>query len=213
MSLNIDILNIQGETVGSVALPKDVFGAKINPIAVAQFVRVFSVNQTQGTHKTKTKGEVSGGGKKPYAQKHTGRARRGSNRSPIVVGGGISHGPVPHTKRLKLSKNQKKTALVSVLSEKALNGDIICLDSLPFDKPKTSQMVKIIKNIKAKENCSFVLSGGKDKENYNKVVLSTRNIKNARIFSADNINVFDILGCQSLVVEKDAIGNFERRVK
>ncbi|PIS23350.1 50S ribosomal protein L4 [candidate division WWE3 bacterium CG08_land_8_20_14_0_20_40_13] len=209
MSLRVDVINTKGEKVGDLTLPKEVFGVIPNETVVSQYIRVYLTNQTQGTHKTKTKSEVSGGGRKPYAQKHTGRARRGSTRSPVVVGGGVSHGPLPFTKRLKVTKSQRKAALASVLSAKAISHDIMVLDNLGLTKFKTSAMRSVVLDIKAKEKNLFILDTKKSKDETKFALISSRNIPGVKVVGVKNVNTYDILNAQSVIFEKEAVGQLK----
>ena len=182
---NVAVLNMAGAQVGTIELH----------LAVVQYL----ANQRQGTQSTKTRAEVRGGGRKPYRQKGTGRARQGSIRSPQWVGGGVVFAPKPRDYSFKLNKKVKRLALQSALSTKVAEGKIIVLDELTLSEVKTKEMVKVLGNIKC-DNALIVMDGSNEN-----VMLSARNIPTVKTASVNTINVYDLLKYNNLVVTKEAV--------
>ncbi|MBU1104904.1 50S ribosomal protein L4 [Candidatus Parcubacteria bacterium] len=205
MSLKVSVLNKEGQEVEKITLPKEVFGVTPNLDLIAQYIRMYQANQSQGTHKTKTRSQVSGGGKKPWNQKHTGRARAGSSRSPVWVGGGISHGPVPYTKRLSLNKAQKRGALVSALSCALQTKSILVLDRLDMDKLKTKDAIGILNNLKIDKKALLVISAKKEVAERFKVLRSFRNLSQVSVCDSRAINAFELSSVALTVLEKEVI--------
>jgi len=193
--------------------PKDLFvgkpfSYKKSPVLASQFARVFLVNQTQGTHKTKTKGEVSGGGRKPFKQKHTGRARQGSTRSPLHPKGGVSHGPVPHTKRLKMSFIQKRNALYQMLSEKKELNNLFLMENLETAKFSTKKANELLKQNNVKWG-SLVILGRRENAKDNTIVFSSfRNIEGISFVWVGDLNANTVLNSKDLFFEKLALEQF-----
>ncbi|MBS4959936.1 MAG: 50S ribosomal protein L4 [Clostridiales bacterium] len=200
---NVSLYNINGEEVGKIELNDDIFGVEVNIPVMHMAVVQYLANQRQGTKSAKTRAEVRGGGKKPWRQKGTGRARQGSTRSPQWVGGGVVFAPKPRDFSFKLNKKVKRLALKSALSTKVEENKIIVLDSLKMDVIKTKEMVKILSNIKAGK--SLIVTNGDD----DNVVLSARNIPDVKTASVGTINVYDILKYDTFVVTKDAVQKIE----
>lgn len=201
----VAVYNVQGEQVGDIELKDAVFGVPVNEPVIHQAVVAQLANRRQGTHSTKSRGEVSGGGRKPWRQKGTGRARVGSIRSPLWRGGAITFGPKPRDYRKRLPKKVKRLAIKSALSAKVEEGNLIVLDELSFEKPKTKEMVKVLKALNA-EGKALVITEGKDNEN---VVLSARNIAGVKPLSPENINVVDIVHHDKLLITKEAVRKVE----
>lgn len=200
---NVAVINMNGQEVGSIELKDEIFGVDINEHVMHLAVVQYLANQRQGTQSAKTRAEVRGGGKKPYRQKGTGRARQGSIRSPQWVGGGIVFAPKPRDYSFKLNKKVKRLALKSALSVKAAESKIIVLDELSLNEVKTNEMAKVLKNI----NCGKALIV-MDGSNTN-VILSARNIPEVKTASVGTINVHDILSYDTFVVTKDAVAKIE----
>lgn len=196
---NVAVLNMTGAQVGTIELNDAIFGIEANEHVMHLAVVQYLANQRQGTQSTKTRAEVRGGGRKPYRQKGTGRARQGSIRSPQWVGGGVVFAPKPRDYSFKLNKKVKRLALQSALSTKAAEGKIIVLDELTLSEVKTKEMAKILENIKC-GNALIVMDGA----NTN-VMLSARNISDVKTASVNTINVYDLLKYNTLVVTKDAV--------
>ena len=193
---NVAVLNTAGAQVGTIELNDAIFGNEhVMHLAVVQYL----ANQRQGTQSTKTRAEVRGGGRKPYRQKGTGRARQGSIRSPQWVGGGVVFAPKPRDYSFKLNKKVKRLALQSALSTKVAEGKIIVLDELTLSEVKTKEMVKVLGNIKC-DNALIVMDGSNEN-----VMLSARNIPTVKTASVNTINVYDLLKYNNLVVTKEAV--------
>jgi large subunit ribosomal protein L4 len=194
----VAVKNIKGEQVGSMELDDHIFGIKPNESAVHMAVVQYLANQRQGTKSTKTRAEVRGGGRKPWRQKGTGRARQGSIRSPQWTGGGLAFAPKPRDFSFKVNKKLKRLALKSVLSDKLLNDKIIVLDELSLPEIKTKAMVQICGDLQLK-TALMVMDGA----NTN-VTLSARNIPGIKTAGINTINVYDILNHDTFVVTKEA---------
>ena len=196
---NVKVYNMSGAEVGEIELNDAVFGVEINEHVMHLAVKQYLANQRQGTQSTKTRAEVRGGGRKPYRQKGTGRARQGSIRSPQWVGGGVVFAPKPRDYSFKLNKKVKRLALQSALSTKVAEGKIIVLDELTLSEVKTKEMVKVLGNIKC-DNALIVMDGSNEN-----VMLSARNIPTVKTASVNTINVYDLLKYNNLVVTKEAV--------
>ena len=199
----VDLLNIEGKKVGNIELSDDIFAVEVNEDVMHEVVVNYLANQRQGTQSTLTRSEVSGGGKKPWKQKGTGRARQGSIRATQWIKGGIALGPKPRSYKYTLNKKVKRLALKSALTTKVQDNNIIVLDSLNFDEIKTKNMVKVLENIKASK--ALVVLADK---NIN-VEASARNIPNIKTALVNTINTYDILKYDTLVVTKDAVTKIE----
>ncbi|MBQ6271059.1 MAG: 50S ribosomal protein L4 [Clostridiales bacterium] len=195
----IDILNLSGAVVGSMDLSDAIFGIEPNAAAMRTVVLNILANRRQGTHSTKTRSEVRGGGKRPYRQKGTGRARHGSTRSAQYVGGGIIFGPKPRSYSYTVPKKIRRLAMKSAFSSKMADSKIVVVDALDFDTMKTKNMVDFMKAIKVSDSALVVL-GGKN-ENVEK---ASRNIPTVKTAFVNTINVFDILKYDSFIMTKEA---------
>ncbi|MDR1664167.1 MAG: 50S ribosomal protein L4 [Clostridiales bacterium] len=195
----VSVKNTKGENVGSIDLNDGIFGIEANEHAVHMAVVQYLANQRQGTKSTKTRAEVSGGGRKPWRQKGTGRARQGSTRSPQWTGGGVVFAPKPRDFSFKLNKKLKRLALKSVLSDKLRNEKLVVLDALTLPEIKTKEMAAICGNLHAND-ALFVMEAG----NRN-AVLSARNIAGIKTAGVNTINVYDILKYDMFVVTKEAV--------
>lgn len=195
----IDILNLSGAVVGSMDLSDDIFGIEPNAAAMRTVVLNILANRRQGTHSTKTRSEVRGGGKRPYRQKGTGRARHGSTRSAQYVGGGIIFGPKPRSYSYTVPKKIRRLAMKSAFSSKLADSKIVVVDALDFDTMKTKNMVEFMKAIKVSDS-ALVILGGKN-ENVEK---ASRNIPTVKTAFVNTINVFDILKYDSFIMTKEA---------
>lgn len=204
-SLNAAVLDTKGKVAGRVELPQEIFGAKINDVLMSQAVRVYLANQRLGTAKIKERGEVDRTTKKIYQQKGTGRARHGSRRAPIYVGGGKVFGPRPRDFALTLSKKMKTLALFSALSSKFKDREIKIIKGLEALSPKTKLMAEVLKNLEVK-NVSKVLLVmpriGKETEN---VYRAGRNIEGLDILSANTLNAYKVLDNKMVLIMKDSI--------
>jgi large subunit ribosomal protein L4 len=206
--MKIDLMDLKGNSQKKIELNDSVFGAVPNSNSVVQYLRVFSTNQRQGTSKTKTRAEVSGGGRKPWKQKHTGRSRQGSIRSPIWVHGGTAHGPLPKDWTLKVTKDIKNQAMKVALSEKVLNNSLFVMEKVELDKPNTKQLVKIISNLKVEGKILIVWS----ERSWN-LLKSASNIPGVLIASVNNLNTHEVLYADYLILEKGAVKLLEERLK
>jgi len=206
--MKIDVLDTKGNIVEQMDLNKDVFGIKPNLEVLAQYVRVYLANQRQGTSSTLTRAEVSGGGKKPWRQKGTGRARVGSSRNPIWRHGGVSHGPKPKDWGLSLNDRVKKLAIKSALSQKFLDKKITILDSLKFEKPKTREMISVLNNLKTLGKALLVLN-----ERDENIVKSVANIPNLTYTLAQRLNAYEVINANGVLFLKDAVLKLEERFK
>lgn len=195
----VDIYNMDGEVTGQMELSDDIFGIEPNVSAMSTVVRNQLANRRQGTHSTKTRGEVRGGGKRPYRQKGTGRARHGSIRSAQYVGGGIIFGPKPRDYSYTVPKKLRRLAMKSALSSKFAEQRIVIVDKLDFDQMKTAQMVKVLKALKIDTSALIVMDGS-----HLNVEKSARNIPNVKTARVNTINVFDILKYDRFIMTKDA---------
>ena len=200
---NVSVYNIEGKEVGSIELNDAVFGVEINEHLVHMAVVNQLANNRQGTQSAKTRSEVSGGGRKPWRQKGTGHARQGSTRAPQWTGGGVVFAPKPRDYSFKMNKKEKKIALLSALSSKVNDSKIVVLDSFNLDEIKTKKFAEVMNNIKV-SNALFVIEG----ENKN-VVLSGRNIPTVKVSATNEINTYDVLKYDTLVVTKAAVEKLE----
>jgi large subunit ribosomal protein L4 len=204
----IDVKDLTGAVKGSIELSDEIFGIEPNEVAMSTVVRNQLANKRQGTQKTKTRSEVSGGGKRPYRQKGTGRARHGSERSAQYVGGGIIFGPNPRSYSYTVPKKVKRLALKSALSSKVADQKLIVLENMDLDEVKTATVAKALKAIGAGNSSLIVLEGiNKNAE------LSARNIKDVKTALVNTINVMDILKYDSLVATKAAVEKIEEVYK
>ena len=200
---NVSVYNIEGKEVGSIELNDAVFGVEVNEHLVHMAVVNQLANNRQGTQSAKTRSEVSGGGRKPWRQKGTGHARQGSTRAPQWTGGGIVFAPKPRDYSFKMNKKEKRIALLSALSSKVAESKIVVLDEFKLDEIKTKKFVEVMNNLKV-ENALVVLEG----ENKN-VVLSGRNIPSVKVTATNEINTYDVLKYETLVVTKAAVEKIE----
>jgi len=200
----LSVHNIKGENVGEVSLKDNIFSAKINKYLVHQAVKRYLANRRRGTASTKNRSAVRGGGAKPWKQKGTGRARAGTIRSPIWVGGGIVFGPSPRDYSFSLPKKMKIAALKSVLSDKLGNKEIIIVDELSLKENKTSKMVEILKNLQAFKKPLIII----EKED-NGIVQAARNIKGTQVLPVSKINTYDLINHEKIIITKKALKQIE----
>jgi len=200
----IDVYNMEGKKVSDVELSDNVFGIEPNEAIVHSVLVNYLANQRQGTQSTKTRSEVSGGGRKPWRQKGTGRARQGSIRAPQWVKGGIALGPKPRSYKYTVNKKERRLAIRSVLSSKVLENNLVVLDKAEMKEIKTQAMVKTLENLKV-EGKTLILLPEKN-ENVQK---SARNIKDVKTTLVNTINVYDLLKYNKLVVTLDAVKKLE----
>lgn len=199
----VALYNINGEQVGELALKDEIFGVEVHEAVLHDAVVMQLASRRLGTHDTKTRSEVRGGGRKPWRQKGTGRARHGTIRSPIWRGGGIVFGPHPRSYSYSLPKKVRRLALKSALSAKVNSGDLVILDDLTLELPRTRDMVKILSNLKLDD--ALLVTAEKNET----VEKSARNIPNIKPLTAVGLNVYDILAYNKLVLTKDAVAKVE----
>jgi len=200
----VDILGVDGATTGSVELPADIFDVQANIPLMHQVVVAQLAAARQGTHKTKTRGEVAGGGRKPYKQKGTGRARQGSIRAPQFTGGGVVHGPIPRDYAQRTPKKMKAAALRGALSDRAREGLVHVVESfVDGDTPKTKAAMATLRAVTEARRVLVVL-GAEDEVNW----LSLRNVPEVHLLAADQLNTYDVLVADDVVFTKDALDEF-----
>lgn len=201
----MSVYNLSGEVTGEIELSDAVFGVEFNGPVVHQAVVMQQSNQRQGTSATKTRGMVSGGGRKPWRQKGTGRARAGSIRSPLWVGGGIVFGPQPRSYTKKMPRKARRLALRCALSAKVAAGDMVVIDSLAFDAPKTKQVVSMLKAFDAADKKALLITDGSNEN----VALSARNMPKVTTITNMTLNCFDILNSNKVFLAKDVVEKIE----
>ena len=199
----VNVLNTQGSIVGEIELSEEIFGAEINVPAMHAYVTAYNANQRQGTQSAKTRAEVSGGGKKPWRQKGTGRARQGSTRSPQWTHGGVVFAPKPRDYRMSLNKKLKRVALKSALSSKVASDKLVVLDDLELSAAKTKEMVKVLANLKL-TNALIVLP-----ENDDTVIRAARNIPGVASTTVGTLNTYEVLKHNAVIITKAAVEKVE----
>ena len=202
----LELYNQKKEKVGSLDLSESVFGVEVNRALVHQVIKAQLADRRQGTAKTKTKGEVRGGGKKPFKQKGTGSARQGSTRSPVNVGGGQNFGPQPRSYAERTPKEMVRGALRSALSDRVKSEKVILVDKLSFKAPSTKEAVKVLKDTFKLDKLLVVSLADENLE------LSARNIKHVRVLRTEGLNVYDIVKHDWLMMTKDAVAAIEARL-
>ncbi len=200
----IDILNLKGEKVSDITLNKNLWEIEPNDAVLYDALRLARNSVRQGTHDTKTRSEVSGGGKKPWRQKGTGRARQGSTRAPHWPGGGVVFGPHPRSYSFKMNKKERRLALKSALAYKLKDKELIVIDDFKIESNKTKDMSAIMKNLKADKNILIVVN-----ELDENMILATRNLTNILLLQADEINTYDVVAADKMIITKDAIKAIE----
>jgi large subunit ribosomal protein L4 len=201
---NVKVVNMAGKEVGEITLSDAVFGVEVNATVLHSAVRAYLMNQRQGTQSTLTRTEVSGGGRKPWRQKGTGRARQGSTRSPQWTHGGIVFAPKPRSYRTAMNRKVKRIALYSALSAKMAGNEIVVLDAITTDSYKTKTMVNMLKAVGAAKKTLVVLD-----EINEMVIKSFANIPGVKTVQANMLNVYDILNCDTFLMTKAAAGKIE----
>lgn len=199
----VSVYNMEGNEVGTMELSDAVFGVEIKENLVHQAVRLQLADNRQGTQKAKTRGEVSGGGRKPWRQKGTGHARQGSIRAPQWTGGGIVFAPTPRDYSFKMNRKEKQAALKSVLTSKVQENKFLVLDELKFEGPKTKDMKKVLDALKVDDALVII---GKDSDN---VVVSARNLPDVATTAPECINVYDILKHNTVIATKSSVASIE----
>ena len=200
----VDVLSVDGKKVKELELNENVFGIEPNENIVHSVIVNYLANQRQGTQNTKTRAEVSGGGRKPWRQKGTGRARQGSIRAPQWIKGGIALGPRPRSYSYKINKKEKRIAIKSILSSKVAEKELVVLDKLELKEIKTANMVKVLNNVKAEGKTLILLPA-----NNENVCKSSRNIEGVKTLTVDTINAYDLVKYKGLVVTEDTVKKLE----
>lgn len=201
----VALYNKDGKQVGDIELSDDVFGIEPNEHVVHDAIVMQQASQRQGTHKVKGRSEVRGGGAKPWRQKGTGRARHGSIRSPIWKGGGVVFGPTPRKYGYNLPKKVRRLAIRSALSSKVKENELVVLEELKLDQPKTKEIVSLLGNLNVDRKALIVSMESAD----GNIALSSRNIPGVKHVSAEGINVLDVVGYDKLILTKDAVQKVE----
>ena len=199
----LDLFNKAGQKVGDIQIDENIFGVEINADAIHQVVVAQLANKRQGTQSAKTRAEVRGGGIKPWRQKGTGRARQGSIRAPQWIHGGIVFAPKPRDYRVSVPKKMRRVALKSALSAKVAENEMIVVDSLEFDTPKTKAMLEVLNAFEAKKTLIVVAESNEN------IYKSARNIPGVQVLPVNNLNVYDILKYEKFIVTKDAVSKIE----
>ena len=199
----VDVYDLNGKKVSDIELAESVFGIEPNETIVHSVLKNYLANQRQGTQSTKTRSEVSGGGKKPWRQKGTGRARQGSTRSPQWTGGGVVFAPTPRDYSMKLNKKEKRAALKSALSSRVAENKFIVIDEMNFGEIKTKNFQNMLNNLNVNKALVVLEDGNVNAE------LSARNIANVKTARTNTINVFDILKYNTVIASKAAVANIE----
>lgn len=200
----INVMNINGQNVGEIELCDSIFNVEVNEHVLYEAVKCQLANRRQGTQSAKTRAEVRGGGRKPWKQKGTGRARQGSTRAVQWVGGGVAFAPKPRSYKYTLPKKVRRLAMKCALSSKVQNNEIIVLDALTMDAPKTKEFVAILNNIKASRKALVVTA-----EKNENVIKSARNIEGVQTALVNTLNVYDILNHDTFVITADAVKKVE----
>ncbi|CCQ93749.1 ribosomal protein L4 [[Clostridium] ultunense Esp] len=200
----VTVYNQNGQTVGEMDLKDEVFGIEPNPHVLHQAVVLYQASLRQGTHATRNRALVRGGGKKPWRQKGTGRARQGSIRAPQWVGGGVVFGPTPRSYTFTMPKKMRRLAIRSAFSSKVKENELLVLDTLSLEKPKTKEFVQILKNLNVNRK-ALVIIGEKNET----LSLSARNIPGVKLVPATGVNVYDLLNVDRVVMTKDAVNKVE----
>ena len=205
----VELLNLKGEKVKDINLNEEIFGIKPNNNVLNDAIILSMASLRQGTHKTKNRSEVSGGGRKPWRQKGTGHARQGSIRAVQWVGGGRYGTPVPRDYSKKQNRKERQLAIRTALTEKADAKELLVLDKLTLETPKTSEMVKLLETLKVADKKVLLVV----KEFDDNIILASRNVQNLVLILADEINVLDIVGTDTMVMTEDALKYVEEVLK
>ncbi len=200
----LSVLNLKGEKVSDITLKEEVFGITPNDAVLYDAITLARNSERQGTHDTKTRSEVSGGGRKPWRQKGTGRARQGSTRAPHWIKGGVVFGPHPRSYNKKMNRKERRLALKSALSYKVIDDAMIIVENFNLESSKTKDAVQVLNNLKATDKIIVVV----DELNEN-TVLATRNLENIILLTSDEINVYDIINADNMIITTDAVKKIE----
>lgn len=206
--MNYKVYDMKGAEAGTIELNDGIFAVPVNPIVIHEAVKQYLANQRQGTQSTLTRTEVRGGGRKPWRQKGTGRARQGSIRAPQWTHGGVALGPKPRSYRITMNKKAKRLALKSAFSSKVAAEEFIVVDSLAFDAPKTNKMVEVLAALNAAGKKALIVVDAKSDAN-DIVISSARNIEGVKTLYVNTLNVYDIIKHDVLIMTKDAVNKTE----
>lgn len=206
--MEIKVYDMNGAESGTIELNDNIFAIPVNPVVLHEAVKQYLANQRQGTQSTLTRTEVRGGGKKPWRQKGTGRARQGSIRAPQWIHGGIALGPKPRSYKIAMNKKAKRLAMKSALSSRVADNKLIVVDSLTFDAPKTKKMAEVLKALNAAGQKALIVVDQSSEAN-NNVVNSARNIEGVKTLYVNTLNVYDIIKHDVLIMTKDAVNKTE----
>lgn len=206
--MNYKVYDMKGAEAGTIELNEGIFAVPVNPIVIHEAVKQYLANQRQGTQSTLTRTEVRGGGRKPWRQKGTGRARQGSIRAPQWTHGGVALGPKPRSYRITMNKKAKRLALKSAFSSKVAAEEFIVVDSLAFDAPKTKKMVEVLAALNAAGKKALIVVDAKSDAN-DIVISSARNIEGVKTLYVNTLNVYDIIKHDVLIMTKDAVNKTE----
>ena len=202
---NVKVLDMSGKDTGAQReLSADIFDVEVNAAVLHSYVRAYLLNQRQGTHSTLTRAEVRGGGRKPWRQKGTGRARQGSTRSPQWVHGGVAHAPKPRSYRLAMNKKMKRVALKSALTSKVKSDELVVLNDINVNDYKTKVIIEMLKALGAEKKALIVVDAKNEK-----LIKSAANIPGVKTAIADNLNAYDILNCDKFIVSSKAVDKIE----
>ena len=201
---SLSVLNIKGENVGKISLNELVWGIEPNDAVLYDAITLARNNARQGTASTKTRSEVSGGGRKPWRQKGTGRARQGSTRAPHWPGGGVVFGPTPRSYAKKMNKKERRLALKSALSYKVIESELIVVDNFNLETNKTKEALKALENLKATKKVLLVVD-----ELTDNIILATRNIKEVVLLEASEINTYDVIAADNMIITEKAVKQIE----
>ena len=207
--MKYELLNVNGEKIKDLNLEKEVFGIEPNDVVLKDAIVLAQASLRQGTHKAKTRAEVSGGGRKPWRQKGTGNARQGSIRSVQWVGGGIAFGPVPRSYNKKQNRKERKLALKSAWSYKVKNNNLVVVDEIKLSTPKTKDMIKMLANLKLDGEKLLVVV----KEYSENVILASRNLQNIMLLQANEVGVLDIVSAKKVLIEDAALESIKEVLK
>ena len=206
--MKISVLNLKNKSVGDIDLDANIFGVKTFPDLIHQYIRYQNAKSRQGSHKTKTRSEVSGRSKKPFSQKGTGNARHSSKKAPICIGGGIAHGPKgqDNYKTRKLNKSEEKMSIASLITEKNKSNNVIIFDDFGKKIEKTKEMFELLKKFDA--NNSLLIMDTKSKDN---ILRSTKNIPNIKLTDANHFSAFDLVKYKKIIFTESSVKELEKR--
>ncbi len=202
--ITVQVFDSNGGSLEDVSLPEDSFGGKVRKELLRDVILMHEANHRRGTASTKTRGEVKGGGRKPWKQKHTGRARVGDIRSPIWKGGGVVFGPRPRDYSFSMHRKAKKAALQSAILSKLIDNEVVLIDKFEFDSPSTKKLSNLLKCLGVTESCLIVAQ-----EFDEKIWLSSRNIYNVRFRIASDLNAYDVVRYKKLLIVKEVLENIK----